>query len=340
MRVALMGAGSLGTIIGALVAKNGGDMVMIDANKAHVQALNEKGAKVVGKMELTVPVKAITPEEMSGIYDIVIYLVKQTYNHVALPQLLPHLGPNSVVCTLQNGVPEDAVAEVVGKERTVGGAVGWGATWLEPGVSMLTSEPDKMTFDVGELDGSVTERIKKVAEILNKVGPTEVVTNLTGIRWTKLLVNATFSGMSAVLGCTFGDVMDNDKALTCVAHIANETINVVNALGIKMEPIQGHDLRILAFKNKKEMASKFPIYRMVWGPHRALKASMLQDLEKGLKCEIDAINGVVSSWGKKTGVPTPINDKVVEIIKGIEEGRYTYQFSNLDMFELPEVPEE
>jgi 2-dehydropantoate 2-reductase len=149
LRVALMGAGSLGTIIGALVAKNGGDMVLIDANKAHVQAMNEKGARITGKMELVVPVKAILPEEMEGIYDLVIYLVKQTYNKTALQQLLPHLGPDSVVCTLQNGVPEDAVAEIVGRERTVGGTVGWGATWLEPGVSMLTSEPDKMTFDVG-----------------------------------------------------------------------------------------------------------------------------------------------------------------------------------------------
>lgn len=340
MRVALMGAGSLGTIIGALVAKNGGDMVLIDANKAHVQAMNEKGARITGKMELVVPVKAILPEEMEGIYDLVIYLVKQTYNKTALQQLLPHLGPDSVVCTLQNGVPEDAVAEIVGRERTVGGTVGWGATWLEPGVSMLTSEPDKMTFDVGELDGSVTDRIKIAADFLNKVCPTEIVTNLTGIRWTKLLVNATFSGMSAVLGSTFGEVMDDEKALTCVAHIANETINVVNYLGIKMEPIQGHDLRILAFKNKKELVSKFPIYKMVYGPHRALRASMLQDLEKGLKCEIDAINGVVSSWGKKAGIPTPINDKVVEIIKGIEEGKYTYEMSNLDKFVLPEVPEE
>ncbi len=340
MRVALMGVGSLGTIIGALAAKNGTDMVLIDANKEHVKALNEKGATVVGTMELNIPVRAIIPEEMTGIYDIVFYLVKQTHNEVALKQLLPYLGKDSVVCTLQNGVPEDAVAEIVGRERTIGGTVGWGATWMEPGVSTLTSEVDKMTFDLGELDGSNTARIKQIKGILDKVCPTEIVDNLPGIRWTKLLVNATFSGMSAVLGCTFGDVMDNLKSLTCVAHIANETIAVVNELGIKMEPIQGHDLQILAFKNKKEMESKFPIYKMVWGPHRRLKASMLQDLEKGQRCEIDAINGVVSKWGKERYIPTPINSMVVEIIKGIEEGKYKPGFSNLDMFELPEVPEE
>jgi 2-dehydropantoate 2-reductase len=215
--------------------------------------------------------------------------------------------------------------------------VGWGATWVSHGVSMLTSEPDKMTYDVGELDGVISDRLKKVAEILSLSAQAEITTNLPGARWTKLLINATFSGMSAALGCSFGDIMDDGKALSCVAHIANETIGVINKLGITMEPIQGHDLRMLAFSDKAGMISKFPIYKAVYGPHRSLKASMLQDLEKGNKTEIDAINGVISIWGKKLDVATPINDQVVEIIKGIEAGHYTYTFENLDLFKIPEL---
>ncbi|TGE34831.1 hypothetical protein E4K67_28570 [Desulfosporosinus fructosivorans] len=165
MRTAIMGVGSLGTIAGALITKNGGDVILIDANKEHVKALNEKGATITGTMELNIPVKAITPDEMTGVYDVVLYLVKQTYNEVALKQLLPHLGPDSVVCTLQNGVPEEAVAEIIGKERTLSGTVGWGATYVGPGVSMLTSDPNKMSYDIGELDGSIRERTKKVAEL-------------------------------------------------------------------------------------------------------------------------------------------------------------------------------
>jgi len=339
MRAAIMGAGSLGTIAGALATLKGADVVLIDANKEHVKALNENGATITGKMELNVPVKAITPDQMEGVYDLVMYMVKQTHNETALKQLLPHLGPDSMVITLQNGVPEDAVAEIVGKERTLGATVGWGATWVKPGVSMLTSEPDKMTYELGEMDSTIKERTKKAAEFLSLSAHTEVVPNLPGIRWTKLLVNATFSGMSAVLGCTFGDVLDNEKALTCAAHIGNEAILIARARGIKMEPLQGHDLSVLGFNNKAERASKFPYYKAIFGPHRALKASMLQDLEKGLKTEIDAINGVVSEWGKKLGVPTPICDKVVEIVKGCEAGKYTPGFHNLDMFEIPEIPE-
>lgn len=338
MRIALMGVGSLGTIMGALVAKNGGEMVLIDANKEHVDALNKNGATVTGKMNLNVPVKAITPEEMTGKYDLVFYLVKQTYNDVALKQLLPHLAEDGFVCTLQNGVPEDAVAEIVGKERIVGGTVGWGATWIGPGISMLTSEPDKMTFDIGEISGKVTDRIKKAKEVLDLVGKAEIVTNLMGYRWTKLLVNATFSGMSVALGCTYGDILDNEKALKCAQHIADETIKVAHAQNIKIESLQGHNLEILEFNNKVEMKKTTPYYSAIFGPHRGIKASMLQDLEKGRRCEIDAINGVVSKKGKETGVLTPINDKVVEIVKNVENGKMSAVFDNLDLFQLPEVP--
>lgn len=340
MRVALMGVGSLGTIIGALIAKNGGEITLIDTNREHVDALNCRGATVTGKLELNAPVKAILPDQMEGIYDLVFYLVKQTNNEIALRQLLPYLDQNSMVCTLQNGVPEDAVAAVVGKERTLGCTVGWGATWLEPGVSMLTSDPLKMTYCIGELDGKITDRVRKAATVLGLSGEVEIADNLLGARWIKLLINATFSGMSAALGCTYGDVMDNDKALACVTHIANETLQVADALSIKVEPIFGHDLRVLAFKTRKEMESKYPIFKEVWGPYRLLTASMLQDLEKGRKTEIDAINGIICLNGRKKNIPTPINGQVVAIVKGAEDGRNGYTFSNLDLFILPTIPEE
>jgi 2-dehydropantoate 2-reductase len=339
MKIAVIGAGSLGTIIGALLAKGGRDVILVDANEEHVKALNKKGAKIVGFMELTIPVKAITPSQMEGTYDLVIYLVKTTYNNVAFPQIIPHLHEESIVLTLQNGLPEDTVAEYVGAKRTLGAAVGWGATWMAPGVSKLTSPADKMTYDIGELDGRITERLQKVKEILEPAGIPMVTDKLIGIRWTKLLVNSTFSGMSAALGCTYGDVLDSPKALTCVAHIANECLQVVAALGIKPDPIQGIDVGIMAFQNRQQMKKTFNIYQMAFGPHRALKASMLQDLEKSLPCEINIINGKVTEMGRKAGVGTPVNDKVVEIVIACQNGKLKPSMSNLDLFVLPEVPE-
>jgi 2-dehydropantoate 2-reductase len=339
MKTIIVGAGSLGTIAGALITKNGGDVLLVDANKAHVDALNKNGATVTGQMNLNVPIRAITPDQMKGTYDLVFYLVKQTYNDVALKALLPHLHKDSIVVTMQNGVPEEEVARCVGREKVMGCAVGWGATWIKPGVSELTSEANIMTLDLGELDGTVTDRAKTVAKVLEKICRTEITTNLAGIRWSKLFINATMSGMSAALGCTYGDILENEKALSCAALIGNETIQVAAGVGVTMEKIQGADLRILSFKTRTEMMQKFAIYRTVFGPHRLLKASMLQDIEKGLKTEINAINGVVSGNGKKVAVATPINDKVVEIVKGIETGKFRPIFENLAMFTLPSLPE-
>lgn len=128
MRTAVVGVGSLGTIIGALITKNGGQIDMIDSYKPTVDALREKGATVTGTMEFNVPVSALTPDEMEGVYDLFILTTKQTALHTVLPQLISHMDENTLVLTLQNGIPEELVASYVGKERTAGGAVGWGAT--------------------------------------------------------------------------------------------------------------------------------------------------------------------------------------------------------------------
>lgn len=335
MRAILLGAGSLGTIVGALVAKNGGQLTMVDANKAHVDALNQSGATVTGKMRLEhVPVHAITPDQMDGYYDIVILMIKQTYNKTALAQLLPHLKPDSVVCTMQNGVPEEAVGELVGPERTIGGTVGWGATWMGPGVSALTSDPDRMIFEIGETDGTLTPRLEQVQSILGLAGTCNIITNLTGVRWSKLLMNSTMSGLSAALGCTYGDIMDNDRAMECAACLTNELINVATARGIHLEVLfPGFDFYDLVFHNKSEMDRTIAWLRKFYIPDRPLKASMLQDMEKGIKCEIQQINGVVSHWGKQTGVPTPMNDTIVEIVTAFEAGQIPFpSMSLLDRF--------
>lgn len=337
MRAALMGVGSLGTIMGALIAKNGGDITLIDANKAHVEALNEKGATVIGKMQLQgIPVKAITPDQMEGIYDIVILLAKQTYNAVALKQLMPHLGPNSVVCTLQNGIPEESVAAAIGKERTVGGAVGWGATYREPGVSELTSDVAVMRYEIGEIDGKKTERIKQIQKILNLTGTCEVVDNLMGIRWSKVIQNATLSGMSAALGATYAQILDDEKATTCAAYVGDEIVKIVRKLDIKLEDlVPGWSYYSLAFEDQEGLEKANAWLREYFKPHRPLKASMLQDMEKGIKCEIDYIVGICSQWGKKLGIATPTCDTIVAIVKDFESGKIPMPtMACLDRFEL------
>ncbi|ALC89247.1 2-dehydropantoate 2-reductase [Bacillus sp. FJAT-18017] len=337
MKVGIMGAGSLGTIIGALITDGGQAVDLIDAYEENVKALNNNGAKITGFINKTVRVNAITPDQMTGEYDLVFLLTKQVYNSEALNQLLPHLHSESVVCTLQNGVPEDYVSEMIGKERTVGGVVGFGATWIEPGVSELTTAWDvvqKYAFDIGELDGRITPRIEEISEILGLIGHCEVSDNILGMKWSKLLMNSTFSGMSAALGCTFGDVLYNEKAMYSLAHIADETIKVAHALGINMVPMQGKNFEFLELEDEVDIPNKMDFYNEVWKPHEKLKASMLQDLEKNKKTEIDYINGYVSQKGRIVGVKTPYNDLVVKLVNKAEEQHYVPNFSvNIECFD-------
>ena len=138
MRAAIYGAGSLGTILGAYITRKGGEIELINHNKAHVEALKDDGAHVVGTVDFTVPVKALLPEEMSGKYDILFLLTKQQHNVETVTFLKDFLADDGVIVTLQNGLPEAGIAAIVGPERVLGCTVAWGATMLGPGLCQLT----------------------------------------------------------------------------------------------------------------------------------------------------------------------------------------------------------
>lgn len=337
MRTAVMGAGSLGIIIGALIAKGGVDVELVDINKENVEALNRNGARITGPLEATVPVRACTPEEMQGQYDLVLLLTKQWNNAAALPGLLPHLHANSTVCTLQNGIPEESVAGYVGRERTVGGTVGFGAIWREPGVSELASAMDVLknfAFDIGEMNDRITPRLEAVGRVLSNVGHCALIENFTGARWTKLLMNATFSGMSASLGCTFGDVLRDGRAMAHLARIADETVKTAHAVGVRLINMQDYDFNLFELQGPDDLQTRLmPVYERIWSKHTATKASMLQDLEKGRPCEVDFINGHVCTKGREKGVPTPVNDHVVKLVKQAERAKTLPDFAtNLPTF--------
>lgn len=337
MRTAILGIGSLGTIIGALITKGGVAIDMIDVNQATVDALNTMGATITGSLELNVPVRALTPDQMTGVYDLVILTTKQTYSDAALKQLLPHLSEDGAICTLQNGIPEETIVAYVGQSRVVGGSVGFGATWIKPGVSMLTSTYESMrqySFEIGQIDGAISPKLSQVKDILSLVGGTTMSTNLMNVRWTKLLMNAAFSGMSAALGCTFGDVLNHPQAMVCLAHIVDETIKACHASGCRILNLHGADFESLELKSDEDIPGKMKFYQIVWGPHVKLRASMLQDIEKGIKCEIDYINGVVCRQGRKFGLPTPYNDKVVELVKKSEAAGRINSMRDLAEFDV------
>ena len=333
MRTAIYGAGSLGTILGAYITKNGGKVELINRNKAHIEALQQRGAQVVGTVNFTQPVVAYLPEQMEGTYDIIFLMTKQQQNVEVVTRLKEFLAEDGVIVTLQNGIPELQIGEIVGDGRTLGCTVAWGATMKEAGVCELTSQPDSLTFSLGSLTKERNGHFEDVKALLEMMGEVEVDENFVGTRWSKLLINASFSGMSAVLGCTFGEAAKAKPSRRIVQALIKECIDVCAVGGIRIEPVQGKDIvKLLDYKDGLKKAISLFIIPIAIRKHALLKASMLQDIEKGKLTEVDAINGVVSAYGRKVGCPTPMNDKVVEIIHRIEKGELTPSFDNLKFF--------
>ena len=322
MRSAIYGAGSLGTVMGAFLTKNGVPVDLVNRNQAHVEALKKNGAHITGTVEMNVPVTALLPDEMTGAYDVIFLMTKQLNNRETVSFLKDYLAEDGVIVTLQNGIPEDSVAEIIGPEKTIGVTVEWGATMTAPGECALTSSPDSLSFHMGGMPGIPESRLNEVKALLEKMCPVEIETNLPGARWSKLLINATFSGLGTVMGGTFGDVTADPLARELAVRSMKEVIDVGRAAGVTFAPVQGKDIvKLFYWSGPVKKAVAKLILPIAMKKHAAIEPSMLQDLKKNKPCEIDAINGVVCDWGKKKGIPTPVSDRIVEIVHEIQDGK-------------------
>lgn len=333
LKIAIYGAGSLGTILGAYITKANVKVDLINRNKAHIEALKASGATITGTINMNVPVNALHVDEMKDKYDIIFLLTKQQDNKNIAIFLKDYLTYNGLVVTLQNGLPEYLLMDILGEEKVLGCTVNWGATLLKPGVCELTSTPDKLTFSLGTFSNANKDKLPLVKEILELMGPTELDDNFVGTRWSKLLVNSAFSGMSTVLGVNFGEVAKNKESRKYAQALIKECIDICKAKNIKLEPIQGKDVaKLMDYNTKFKKWLAFKIIPIAIKKHALIKASMLQDIEKGKKCEIEAINGVIAAKGKEVGVSTPINDLVISIVKRIENGELKPSWDNLKLF--------
>ena len=333
MRTAIYGAGSLGTVMGAYLTRAGAEIDLVNRNKAHVEALRKSGARITGTVEMTVPVHALTPEEMTGKYDVIFLMTKQLNNREVVTFLRDYLAEDGLIVTLQNGIPEDSVAEIIGAERTIGCTVEWGATMTAPGVSRLTSEPDSLSFHMGGMPGIPKECLEKVKGLLEMMCPVEIEENLPGARWSKLLINAAFSGLGTVMGGTFGDVTRDPAGRELAVRCMKEVIDVGRACGVAFAPVQGKNITALFYWHTpvKKATAKL-LLPIAMKKHAAIEPSMLQDLKKGKPCEIQAINGVVCEHGRKAGVATPVNDRIVQLVTEIQEGKRKPSRENLKDF--------
>lgn len=340
MKVAIYGAGAMGTVLGALLTKGGVNVDLITRNEAHVRGLKEKGARIVctaDHMQWDIPVNALLPSEMTEQYDVIFLMTKQRYNAEILEFLLPKLTNDGVICTTQNGLPEEIVLQTVGEKRTYGLVASYGANFIGNGKVELTSEIKAMSVTVGgyQNDGEKTPILKEILSCAGQAAGNEnfakATDNLAGARWSKLAINAAFSGLSVVTGQTFGEIARKRKSKKIALGVLRECMDVATAKGVTLEEMQGHDMQKLLGK-RGFFGTKFALFALpiAMKRHKKLRSGMLADLEKGRKCEIDFINGVVCKAGKEAGVETPLCDKIVEITHGIENGLYEISLANLD----------
>lgn len=345
MKVAVLGAGSIGLVPGVLLTHAGVDVTLIDGWAENVKALREKGGQIIGDLEITVPVKAVGYGEVSGTFDLVLLVTKQNGIREAIECIRPHLSPDFAIVSMCNGVPEDLVCKLLGKEHVIGCSVYFPASMRGPGLTELTSNFRALNhvYAIGECTGAPTERTYAVAKILENVGPVEITDNIWGMKWTKVMHNCAWSGMSVVLGAAFGEVSENDTSYAATRYLVLEAAQVMEKMGIKpVEWLIGGiipTVDALSFSSKGELYSSIPQLREQRKGNRG-HASMLLDIWSGRShTEVEDINGKVVAAGRQYGVSTPFNEKVVEIVHKIERGELTPSWDNLKLFDFPALPD-
>jgi 2-dehydropantoate 2-reductase len=323
-RIGIMGAGAIGCVVGGMLAKAGRDVTLIDQWPDHVEAMKKIGLRLSGTCgEHLVPVKALHIHELQSVtepFDAVFLSVKSYDTQWATALALNYLTPEGIVVDFQNGLNDERVAAVAGKQRTLGCVITIGAGMYEPGHAIRT-DTGAIGFKIGEHDGRVTDRAREVAELMNAVAPTQVTTNLFGERWSKLAINCMANPLAGLTGLGSAEVRIDPKVSAVGIHLGAEVIMVGRAVGHEVEPIYGLEAQrfVDAYQGRglrELLADVADIARKRGGG----RPSLLQDVIRGRRTEIEFLNGAVCEHGKQVGIKTPYNDAVVAIVRGLGVG--------------------
>ena len=325
MRIGVFGAGAIGCVVGGLLTKAGHDVTLVDQWPEHVETMKRRGLRLSGTCgEHTIPVKALHIHELQGVstpFEAIFVAVKSYDTEWAAQMALTYLKqPDGVVVDFQNGINDERVASVVGKDRCLGCVITIGAGMYEPGHAMRT-DSGTVGFKIGEHDGRVTDRAQELAKVMSAVAETQVTKNLFGERWSKLAINCMANPLAGVTGLGSAEVRIDPKVSAVGVHLGAECIMVGRAAGHEVEPIYGIPAQrfVDAYEGKglpELLADIADIARKRGGG----RPSLLQDVMRGRRTEIDYLNGAVCEEGRKRGVKTPFNDAIVEVVRKLGVG--------------------
>ena len=324
-RIGIIGAGAIGGVVGGMLTRAGYDVTLFDHWVAHIDAMKQHGLRLSGPLigDIRVPVNArhlYEAQEIAEPFDIGIVAVKSYDTEWASAFISPLVRDDGAIVDFQNGINDERVAAVVSHERTLGCVITIGAGMYDPGHCMRT-DTRTLGFKVGELDGSDSDRAREIAAIMNHVAGSESTTNLWGERWGKLAVNCMANPIAGLSGYGSGEVRARDDTRWLCTRIAAEVIQVGRAYGHNIDGVWGIDAQ--KFVDVANGADPTELDAELIAGAQALGAgrpSFLQDVIRGRRVEIDALNGWVVEQGKAVEVPTPINEAVSEVVRSFPVG--------------------
>jgi 2-dehydropantoate 2-reductase len=316
--VLVVGAGAIGGVAAAKMEGGVRRVSVLDANKEHVEKMRDPGLLLdeLGE-ERHVRLDAhADPSDLEDPFDFALVTLKAPHLESALGPLVERDLARTFV-SLGNGLVQDRIAAIVGDENLIIGTVEWGATNLGAGhLAQTTRAP----FVIGEPEGSTKERTRLLAEVLESVADVRITENISGQVWSKLLVNSAFSGLGAVSGLLYSEVVADPAGREAALAVWREGYDVGVAQGITMDEVLGVPADSLVVRRFEDREKADGALEVAMGYAGATKASMLQDLEKGVKTEVDVINGGVVERGREHSIETPYNERVVGLMHAMERG--------------------
>jgi len=293
MSISVIGAGALGTFYSTMLAGSGQDVTLVCREK-DVEIL-KKGISVTGTLEKTAHPDISAVPQASDI----IFVTVKTYDVMSAVKNIP-LKPDTLVVIVHNGIGVDeGTAAILGKGHVCVGISYSGVTFLEPGKVRLAGYTETV---LGSVEPAVEDKLGMVREILEKAGlKARIADDIRSAQWEKLYANIAINPITALTGLNNGMLLEIPELKALVAKVVTEAASVSRSQGIKtgVDPLEN------AFKVIRDTYNN--------------RSSMLQDVTRGRRTEIDALNGKVCEMGRKAGVPTPYNDTITALVKGVEK---------------------
>lgn len=298
MRVVVLGAGAMGSLLGAALAKRH-DVTLV-GRRPHVDVVNARGLAVEGQTEGVARLRAVARAADAPAPDLILLTTKAYHTRAALSDAVRLLGPDTAVLTLQNGLGNvEAILERVHASRVFAGATTHGVTLVEPG--RIRHAGTGYTI-LGPIDAGRAAEAQRIAAELTACGIEATATdNVDGELWAKVIVNAGINPVAAVTGLANGYLLKVPELTRLLEAASGEGVSVAVALGVRLPQ---DDL----VERTKRVAERTA----------ANKCSMLQDLERGRPTEIDAICGEIVRRGESAGMDVPVNRALRALVKGIE----------------------